>query len=83
VKSKDEKETTDDIQGKVLIHMEYTLLKLLEGERGVVQQHGLYRVRNSCDERLIVYMIELNGVLHVSFYRTLQKSMKKSNCVGC
>jgi hypothetical protein len=58
VKSKDEKETTDDIQGKVLIHTEYTLLKLLEAERGVVQQHGLYQVRNSCDERLIVYMRE-------------------------
>jgi len=46
VKDPEEKETTDDIQGKILIHTEYTLLKVLQNHKGVVQQHGLYEVCN-------------------------------------
>lgn len=38
-----EGETTDDIQGRILIHTEYNLLKKLQGQKGVIKQHGIYK----------------------------------------
>jgi len=35
--------TTDDIQGKILIQTEYSLLKELKGTKGVIQQYGLFQ----------------------------------------
>jgi len=43
-KNESEKETTDDTQGKVLLHTEFSLLNLLKDHPGVVQQHGLFKV---------------------------------------
>lgn len=39
-----EKLARDERQGKMLLHTEYSLLSLLEGEKGVIQQHGLFSV---------------------------------------
>jgi serine/threonine-protein kinase 40 len=36
-------ETTDDIQGRILIHTEYNLLKFLKGHKGVIQHYGMYK----------------------------------------
>jgi hypothetical protein len=82
VKSKDETEKTAGIPDSHGIYSGGTF-----GRRRV-QQHGLYQVWNSCVERLIVHMIEWiselrkSSILRVSFSRTLQGSMKKSNPVA-
>lgn len=39
-----EKLQRDERQGKMLLHTEYSLLSLLEGQKGVIQQHGLFSV---------------------------------------
>lgn len=39
-----EKLQRDERQGKMLLHTEYSLLSLLHGEKGVIQQHGLFSV---------------------------------------
>ncbi|XP_035701532.1 serine/threonine-protein kinase 40 isoform X2 [Folsomia candida] len=36
-------ESTDDIQGKILLHTECSLLKRLNGQKGVVQHYGMYK----------------------------------------
>lgn len=41
-----EKQQRDERQGKMLLHTEYSLLSLLQGEKGVIQQHGLFSVSN-------------------------------------
>lgn len=44
-----EKLQRDERQGKMLLHTEYSLLSLLEGEKGVIQQHGLFSVSTKRD----------------------------------
>lgn len=39
-----EKQQRDERQGKMLLHTEYSLLSLLQGEKGVIQQHGMFSV---------------------------------------
>lgn len=39
-----EKQQRDERQGKMLLHTEFSLLSLLHGEKGVIQQHGLFSV---------------------------------------
>lgn len=39
-----EKLQRDERQGKMLLHTEFSLLSLLQSEKGVIQQHGLFSV---------------------------------------
>ena len=39
-----EEETEDDMQGKMLLLTEYSLLSLLHEQKGVVHHHGLFKV---------------------------------------
>lgn len=47
LKSEGQPETQDDRQGKMLLHTEHSLLSLLKEQEGVIQHHGLFKVRNS------------------------------------
>lgn len=42
--SRDEKLLQDELQGKMLLHTEFSLLSLLQNQPGVIQQHGLFSV---------------------------------------
>ena len=50
-----EKLQRDERQGKMLLHTEYSLLSLLQGEKGVIQQHGLFSVSTNSEPKLIFY----------------------------
>jgi serine/threonine-protein kinase 40 len=44
LKNPGEDASQDHRQGKMLMHTEYSLLSLLEGEEGVVKCYGLFKV---------------------------------------
>jgi len=50
LKKSPKEDTLDDQQGKILLHTEYTLLSYLKGQKGIVQQHGIFR--DVADEEL-------------------------------
>jgi len=41
-----DKQTEFDIYGKKLIYSEYDILKLLEGQKGICRQYGMFTVSN-------------------------------------
>lgn len=43
-----EKLLRDERQGKMLLHTEFSLLSLLQNEKGVIQQHGMFSVSVHC-----------------------------------
>ena len=47
------RETQDELQGKMLLHTEYSLLSLLHGQPGVVHHHGLFKVSQLTGQNLV------------------------------
>ena len=39
--------SSEDAQGKLLLHNEHSILSLLQDQIGIIQQHGLYREGNN------------------------------------
>lgn len=55
LKDDNEYETQDDLQGKMLLHAEYSLLSLLHNQDGVVHHHGFFKASFShCTSESIV-----------------------------
>lgn len=55
-KNDDEPETQDYRQGKMLMHTEVSLLSLLKDREGVIQHHGLFKVRIN-KKKIITYIL--------------------------
>lgn len=62
-------ETQDDKQGKMLLHTEHSLLSFLNGQPGIIREHGLFEV-SSLILRYFIFT-EISDCFYINSYKNL------------